>query len=201
MREESIFDKKDMDKLNLLLGASNKSVIEKIVNLVFATRHDSKDECVGVINTLLELDASTLDGSLLYDCLLECIATSLAEGQIEALAELFETSGSDINPKLKSLLGNIINSKLSQWREAAAFNRVSLPKLVEVDWALHMKSSSSVVAKMAVPSILVELSVQESSNNVFTIPDVNKVNLELSKEALETMLDGLGKIKDQLSLM
>jgi len=31
------------------------------------------------------------------------------------------------------------------------------------------------------------------------MPGIRHVNFELTKETLETMLDGLGKIKDQLS--
>ena len=41
--------------------------------------------------------------------------------------------------------------------------------------------------------------VQESAKKVDEVPEVNSVNVELTKETLNTVLDGLGKIRDQLS--
>lgn len=41
--------------------------------------------------------------------------------------------------------------------------------------------------------------VQENQSEVSTTPEVHNVNVELSKETLDTMLDGLSKIRDQLS--
>lgn len=54
---------------------------------------------------------------------------------------------------------------------------------------------------MHVPMVVVQLQVESQSQLLGDMPEVNKVNFELSKEALETMLDGLGKIRDQLSSM
>ncbi|WAR03006.1 COMD9-like protein [Mya arenaria] len=41
--------------------------------------------------------------------------------------------------------------------------------------------------------------VQENPLRVDQVADVSTVNVELSKETLDTMLDGLSKIRDQLS--
>lgn len=41
--------------------------------------------------------------------------------------------------------------------------------------------------------------VQENATHVKSLPDVSNINVELSKETLDTMLDGLTKIRDQLS--
>ena len=41
--------------------------------------------------------------------------------------------------------------------------------------------------------------VQECPAEVHKMPPISTVNVELSKETLDTMLDGLGKIRDQLS--
>ena len=40
---------------------------------------------------------------------------------------------------------------------------------------------------------------EETPLSVESVPQVSGVNVELSKETLDTMLDGLGKIRDQLS--
>jgi hypothetical protein len=51
---------------------------------------------------------------------------------------------------------------------------------------------------MAVPSVLVDLKVQDQPTSTGQMPSARHVEFELSKEALQTMLDGLGRIRDQL---
>jgi hypothetical protein len=41
--------------------------------------------------------------------------------------------------------------------------------------------------------------VQDAPLELDNKPDTSTLNVELSKETIETMLDGLGKIRDQLS--
>ena len=41
--------------------------------------------------------------------------------------------------------------------------------------------------------------MEDQPKEVGKLPEVQNVDFELSKEALETMLDGFGKIKAQLS--
>ena len=95
---------------------------------------------------------------------------------------------------------------------------VSLPCLIDFDWKVNIKSSSDSASRMAAPTCLVQMNVRphpliKSSHAhknkydvIFTggvMPRVNQnvrtINVEFSKETLDTMLDGLGKIRDQLS--
>ena len=85
------------------------------------------------------------------------------------------------------------------WREAAVLSRVSLPQLIEVDWRIDVKTAAEQMSRMAVPTVLIDLKVQQQPEMRGQVPGVKDVNFELSKEALHTMLDGLGKIRDQLS--
>lgn len=88
------------------------------------------------------------------------------------------------------------------WTESSLLNRVSLPKYVDVDWAVHIEKSSSAVAQMQVPVALVEIEMEAERTSTFDpIGKTRKVNFEVNKESLETMLEGLGKIRDQLSTM
>ena len=80
-------------------------------------------------------------------------------------------------------------------------NRVSLPRLIDHNWALNMQRSSSQAAAINAPSVLVQLKVEEQATRVGEMPKVSNVDFELSREALATMLDGLTKIKEQLSAM
>ncbi len=54
---------------------------------------------------------------------------------------------------------------------------------------------------MNVPSVLLELAVERQPTRTDEVPGTEKVAMELSRETLETLLDGLGKIRDQLSAM
>ena len=46
---------------------------------------------------------------------------------------------------------------------------------------------------------LFSFQVQETATEQNSMPAVKRLNVELTKEKLDTMLDGLGKIRDQLS--
>eukprot|EP00598_Pedospumella_elongata_P009744 CAMPEP_0184998538 /NCGR_PEP_ID=MMETSP1098-20130426/62647_1 /TAXON_ID=89044 /ORGANISM="Spumella elongata, Strain CCAP 955/1" /LENGTH=195 /DNA_ID=CAMNT_0027525371 /DNA_START=36 /DNA_END=623 /DNA_ORIENTATION=- len=192
----------DLSGLNVLLKATSKQIVEKLVNLAFISRNSSPDRCIESYVAILELDNKE-EASQLLEALLECIQVSLATGSVEALAELFNTpeKGAVVNPKLKPLVGQIISNKLELWKESAALNRVSLPHLVDFDWAVHIQKASSEVASMQRPSIIVALNVEDQPTNINEMPNTRTVEFELSREALETVIDGLGKIRDQLSKM
>ena len=57
------------------------------------------------------------------------------------------------------------------------------------------------IPAMNVPSVLLELAVERQPTRTDEMPGTEKVAMELSRETLETLLDGLGKIRDQLSAM
>lgn len=57
------------------------------------------------------------------------------------------------------------------------------------------------VASMQRPSVIVALNVEDQPTNENEMPSTRTVEFELSREALETVIDGLGKIRDQLSKM
>jgi hypothetical protein len=88
---------------------------------------------------------------------------------------------------------------------------VSLPRLLSFDWTLHLKqsvpSSSSLANTLRIntPVVRINLVVENACTFTNTVPaaikDSESIPLELSKEALDTMLEGLGRIKDQLANM
>ena len=92
-----------------------------------------------------------------------------------------------------------------------------LYRYIDIDWNIRIKKSSNEIKAMHVPTAIIELQIEDNNNNTIptsliynptttttnsnSIINIKKVDFELSKEALGTMLDGLGKIRDQLSLM
>lgn len=99
----------------------------------------------------------------------------------------------------------MITSKLDVWRESANANRVALPRLKDLAWDIRVVKKASSTGTGAptstsinVPVVCVNLTVEEQTM-ASSGPEESKVNFELSREALATMLDGFGRIKDQLA--
>ncbi|TMS00935.1 COMM domain-containing protein 9, partial [Larimichthys crocea] len=60
-----------------------------------------------------------------------------------------------------------------------------------------MVTGSDSVSRMSVPTCLVQLKMDDPSVGS---DSVSTVTVELSRESLDTILDGLGRIRDQLSV-
>ena len=73
-----------------------------------------------------------------------------------------------------------------------------MPKFVDVDWRVDVKSATEQVGRMAVPTVLVDLKTRQQPVSKDAVPGTETVSFELSKEALDTMVDGLSRIRDQL---
>uniref|UniRef100_V9L7C9 COMM domain-containing protein 9-like protein n=1 Tax=Callorhinchus milii TaxID=7868 RepID=V9L7C9_CALMI len=85
------------------------------------------------------------------------------------------------------------------WKSEVLASQISLPHLVAMDWRVDIKASSDTVSRMAVPTCLLQMKIQDDAGPHRDGPAISTVSVELSKETLDTMLDGLGRIRDQLS--
>jgi len=72
---------------------------------------------------------------------------------------------------------------------------------METDWRIDVKLASEAISNMSVPVVLLQMKIAKPAETVDAQPEVNNVHLELNKQTLETMLDGLGKIKAQLATL
>jgi hypothetical protein len=86
--------------------------------------------------------------------------------------------------------------RLAVLADAAA--QVSAPKLIDFDWRVDVKTSSNIMSRMAVPTVIVDMALQRAPERQGVLAGVQHVQFELSKQSLATMLDGLTKIRDQL---
>ncbi|XP_071601124.1 COMM domain-containing protein 9 [Heliangelus exortis] len=105
----------------------------------------------------------------------------------------------NFHQNLKNLLTKILLENISAWRNEAQASQISLPRLVDMDWRVDIKTSSDSIGKIAVPTCLLQLQIQEDVALCGNSPVVSALTVELSKETLDTMLEGLGRIRDQLS--
>ncbi|XP_053282556.1 COMM domain-containing protein 9 [Pleuronectes platessa] len=115
----------------------------------------------------------------------------------EQILALFPES---FHPSLKNLITKILLENSPTWRTEAAGEQISLPQLKDLDWRVHMVTGSDSLSRMSVPTCLVQLKVEDPCPSAGS-ESVSTVTVELSRESLDTILDGLGRIRDQLSVV
>lgn len=76
-----------------------------------------------------------------------------------------------------------IVARLPTWREVAIKRRVSLPRLVDVDWRVDLKTASDHASSIAVPTAVVAVKVEEQPTQSGHVPGVRAVTFELSRGA------------------
>lgn len=185
--------------LNLLLSASSRTAVEKCLHLTFVSLNEPSPQTLAQALTDI-LSIQDINAALqLASALTECIEVALGAGSIEPLGPFFAERAANLDSQLRTLLGKIIQMNLTAWSSASSALRVSLPRLMGHSWAVHQQSSSSAVSNMQVPTVLVRIKVQDQPSQIGKMPEVRNEDLELSREALETMLEGFGRIRDQLN--
>ncbi|XP_078112462.1 COMM domain-containing protein 9 [Sander vitreus] len=107
----------------------------------------------------------------------------------EQILQLFPDS---FHSSLKNLITKILLENSPRWRTEALSDQISLPQLKDLDWRVDMVTGSDSVSRMSVPTCLVQLTMEDP---------YPAVTVELSRESLDTILDGLGRIRDQLSVV
>ncbi|CAH1787712.1 unnamed protein product [Owenia fusiformis] len=187
----------NFETLLLLLKAPSKEAVVRLCNEAFLTRN-------GIVkpDTIKEaangLQVEQQEAKQLISSLQGLVKNALFHGSTEP-AVIVKLFPNDFHKNLRDLLGKILIENIPNWKNIAVNNMVSLPRLTDFDWRVDIKTASDSMARMNVPTCILQLKVQEAKTNIAERPNENNVNVELSKETLETMLDGLGKIRDQLS--
>ncbi|KAM4618902.1 COMM domain-containing protein 9 [Polymixia lowei] len=100
---------------------------------------------------------------------------------------------------LKNLLAKILLEHSTTWRTEALRDHMSLAQLKALDWRVDMVTGSDCVGGVAVPSCLLQLQMEDSPPGGGVTG--SSVTVELSRETLDTMLDGLERIRQQLSVV
>ncbi|XP_029008403.1 COMM domain-containing protein 9 isoform X1 [Betta splendens] len=115
----------------------------------------------------------------------------------EQILPLFPES---FHSSLKNLLTKILLENCPVWRTEALGNQISLPQLKELNWRVDVVTGSDSVSRMSIPTCLVQFKVEDPCSSAVN-ELVSTVTVELSRESLDTILDGLGRIRDQLSVV
>ena len=115
-----------------------------------------------------------------------------------AVASLFPPS---FHPALLALLTKLLLAHLPAFRSSASSSLPSPDQLLELTTSVHIRSSSSELAHLQAPTILMKLRLQKAATRLGDVADEELVACELRQEALNTILGGLTKIQEQLSGM
>ncbi|XP_041366565.1 COMM domain-containing protein 9-like [Gigantopelta aegis] len=190
----------DFDCLSLLLKASSKDHVSTVCQDAFLCRNKTVEQLLeSTIKSTSENFDVTKNQSrqLLHSlgCLLK-LAIFHGSQEPKSIASLFP---GEFHKNLRDLLTKIIIDNMDTWKSQSANNLVSLPKMVDFDWRVDVKTSSDAVSRMSVPTCILNVQVQKTPESIHSDSTTESINVELSKETLDTMLDGLSKIREQLS--
>lgn len=106
---------------------------------------------------------------------------------------------SDFHPQLAQLLGKRIKAFAEVWRQASIDNQVSCAKLVDFDFQVNTTNATDQMTNVNSSSLLLSLEVQDAPTQKDVMPTTKTIKLELSNQEVQTLLDGMLKIRDQLS--
>ncbi|XP_007055301.2 COMM domain-containing protein 9 isoform X3 [Chelonia mydas] len=182
--------------LQILLKASSKDVVRQLCQECFSSSTRGSSRLID--STCSNLSVTSEEAAQLVCCLHNLTRHIVYRG-LSSAEEILSLFPENFHQSLKNLLTKIILENVSVWRSEAQSSQISLPHLVDMDWRVDIKTSSDSIGRMAVPTCLLQLKIQEDAALCGDSPVISSVTVELNKETLDTMLDGLGRIRDQLS--
>ena len=190
--------------LSLLMEAPSKDLVQRILTHVYMHRNNIAQANAAKFAPMFEKPDAVTEEHVqqLFAALHGVVTKVLYEGistaeQIRTSLD-HEPASAALDEQLKALLTEQLTANVAGWREASIMSMPSLPKFVDVDRRVDVKSATEQVGRMAVPTVLVDLKTRQQPVSKDAVPGTETVSFELSKEALDTMVDGLGRIRDQL---
>ncbi|KAM8939015.1 COMM domain-containing protein 9 isoform 2-T2 [Pelodytes ibericus] len=180
--------------LQLLLKASSKDVVGKLCRDSFPRSAVGSQPLIDSVSANLSItpgEAAQVVQSF------HALTRNVVYKGLASADEIISLFPENFHQNLKNLLTKLILENLSAWKSENM--NISLPRLVDLDWRVDIKTSSDSVARMAVPTCLLQMKIQEDTELCPLDSATSTLTMELSKETLDTMLDGLGRIRDQLS--
>ncbi|XP_043119206.1 COMM domain-containing protein 9 isoform X2 [Puntigrus tetrazona] len=181
--------------LQLLLKAPSKDAVRQICTESFPVGASKNQSTVERTANALSVSSSEAMQLLTAFHMLSHHVVYQSLTSPEQIQSIFPES---FHSNLKNLITKIILENSVAWRNEALSSQISLPKLVDLEWRVDMKTASDSLSRMAVPTCLLQMKLQDTPC-ISGSPSESTVTMELSKETLDTMIDGLGRIRDQLS--
>lgn len=93
---------------------------------------------------------------------MESLVTVVHAALFECLTDpkaVYDLFPENFHKNLRELISKIIAENMPLWRTNAINQQVSLPKLIDFDWRVDVKTSSSVISRMSMPTCIIQLQV------------------------------------------
>mmetsp|Transcript_2616 Transcript_2616/g.4965 ORF Transcript_2616/g.4965 Transcript_2616/m.4965 type:complete len:196 (-) Transcript_2616:39-626(-) len=188
----------DLSALSHLSSAPSKTALAAILNrtvLYLPMQSPYPPPPVSAILSSFSLNANQQES--LYLALRRFTSAVLAQHTPTSdttgfVREILASHASGLDPKLVDLLSTVTPSLASPWRESAMQNKVSPPSLTTIDWRVSLPRSATNSSVTSGATLLLNLGVKDGEAE-------KKVPLELDKAGVDSLLDSLKKIKDQLN--
>uniref|UniRef100_A0A5F9DMB5 Large ribosomal subunit protein eL31 n=1 Tax=Oryctolagus cuniculus TaxID=9986 RepID=A0A5F9DMB5_RABIT len=140
--------------LQSLLKASSKDVVRQLCQESFSSSALGSKNLLDI--TCSSLSVTQEEAKELLQALhrLTRLATFRDLSSAESILALFPEN---FHQNLKNLLTKIILEHVSTWRTEAQANQISLPRLIDLDWRVDIKTASDSISRMAVPTCLLQM--------------------------------------------
>ncbi|KAM6459771.1 COMM domain-containing protein 9 isoform 1-T2 [Liasis olivaceus] len=189
-------DREEFASLQFLLKAPSKNVVQQLCQECFSSSGNDSEKLTET--TCSNLSVTPNEANQLIHSLHNLTRHIVYHG-LTSQEEILSLFPEGFHQNLKNLVTKIILENVSTWRNEAQASQISLPRLVDMDWRVDIKTSSDNISKMAIPTCLLQLKIQENAALCGDDFATSALTVELNKQTLDTMLDGLGRIRDQLS--
>ncbi|XP_068115835.1 COMM domain-containing protein 9 [Hyperolius riggenbachi] len=189
-------EERDFPALQMLLKAPSKDVVQMFCRESFPRSAIGSEQLIDSVSSSLSVTAEEATQVVRA---LHALTQHVVYKGLTSAEQILAIFPDNFHQNLKNLLTKIILDNVSAWRTEAQNASISLPRLVDLDWRVDIKTSSDSVTRMAVPTCLLQMKIQEDPDLLGPDSAASTLTMELSKETLDTMLDGLGRIRDQLS--
>ncbi|XP_037538547.1 COMM domain-containing protein 9 [Nematolebias whitei] len=185
----------DFSNLQLLLKAPSKDAVRDVC----VQSHKDGSNHRLIENTAATFSISAAEATRLIQSL-HVLSHHVLYQNLTSPEQILAVFPESFHSSLKNLITKILLKNGPTWRTEALSNQISLPQLKDLDWRVDLVSGSDSLSRMAVPTCLVQLKLEDPCPPAGE-DTVSTVTVELSRESLDTMLDGLGRIRDQLSVV
>lgn len=180
----------DVVALKALLNAPSKSKVDEFFCLCATERQqlsvssDRLREIAATFGGLSPADANRLQKAGAN------FVNEVVYYQSSSVEEVNGLLGEDFHAELASLIAKVALHRMPEWRaESLALTGISsMPRLQCASWQVYRKPAA------ASPSMLLSLGLDCKGNRSGS----DRVNVEMSKEQLEALLESLSKVKEQL---
>ncbi|XP_032081806.1 COMM domain-containing protein 9 isoform X2 [Thamnophis elegans] len=189
-------DREVFASLQFLLKAPSKNVVRQLCQECFSSSGIISEKLTE--STCSNLSVTPIEANQLIQSLHNLTRHIVYHG-LTSQEEILSLFPEGFHQNLKNLVTKILLENVATWRNEAQASQISLPRLVDMDWRVDIKTSSDNISKMAIPTCLLQLKIQEDAGLCGNDFATSALTVELNKQTLDTMLDGLGRIRDQLS--